>query len=147
MTFMLFDQPQLMRERNRTKQYNNILLLDDSELNNLLNAQFLNFALPQSKITSYEDASLLLRLLCEGALAAPDLILLDVNMPELNGWEFIEELDENNVEVEVIMLSSSRHFKDIEKADNYSRVRGYIEKPLTEAKIEQHILGMEPSEQ
>lgn len=60
------------------------------------------------------------------------LILLDINMPLMNGWEFLEAL--KNCEVanrtEVIIVTSSPDREDREKARNCKLVTDYIEKPL-----------------
>lgn len=63
----------------------------------------------------------------------PELILIDINMPILNGWEFLEAYDELDISsrVDLYMLSSSVYENDIEKAKTYSKVRGFISKPLS----------------
>ncbi|WBL21194.1 response regulator [Zunongwangia sp. HRR-M8] len=61
------------------------------------------------------------------------LILLDINMPEMNGWEFLDELKKHRLygNMNVIMVTSSIDQKDRLKAKNYQRVIDYIEKPVT----------------
>jgi CheY-like chemotaxis protein len=63
----------------------------------------------------------------------PQLILIDINMPVLNGWEFLEAYDNLNVtqRVDMYMLSSSVYENDIEKAKTYKKVKGFISKPLS----------------
>jgi CheY-like chemotaxis protein len=63
----------------------------------------------------------------------PELILIDINMPILNGWEFLEAYDELDISsrVDLYMLSSSVYENDIEKAKTYSKVKGFISKPLS----------------
>lgn len=61
------------------------------------------------------------------------LILLDINMPQMNGWEFLIQLEELNIKnkIYVIMVTSSIDRYDKEVAQNFKRVIGFIEKPIT----------------
>jgi len=63
----------------------------------------------------------------------PDLILIDINMPILNGWEFIEAYETLAItgKIDMYMLSSSVYENDIEKAKGYRTVKGFISKPLS----------------
>lgn len=60
------------------------------------------------------------------------LILLDINMPLMNGWEFLEALEECEVasRTEVIIVTSSPDQEDLERAKKFELVTDYIEKPL-----------------
>lgn len=120
--------------------YRNIVLIDDDAINNLLNRQFLTFVLPGSNVTTFQDAALVLRYLAEGKIVRPDLILLDINMPEMDGWEFLYHLRDINPNIEVMLLSSSLHWEDMERARGEAQVKCYIQKPLTEDKISRYII-------
>ncbi|WP_449436075.1 response regulator [Pedobacter steynii] len=64
----------------------------------------------------------------------PHIILVDINMPILNGWEFLEAYEKLNIvrpKVYLYMLSSSVYEYDIEKAKGFKSVNGFISKPLT----------------
>lgn len=64
----------------------------------------------------------------------PHIILVDINMPVLNGWEFLgvyEKLNIQRQKVFLYMLSSSVYEYDIEKAKGFKAVNGFISKPLT----------------
>lgn len=120
--------------------YRNIVLIDDDAINNLLNRQFITFCLPQSHIMTFQDARLVVQYLSEGKIARPDLILLDVNMPEMDAWEFLYHFDSLGLDTDVVILSSSMHFDDVERAKRYDSVRCYIHKPLTEEKIQYYLI-------
>jgi CheY-like chemotaxis protein len=60
------------------------------------------------------------------------LILLDINMPEMTGWEILEKLEEMEItdQVNVIMATSSIQKSDRVKSQNYPSVKMYLEKPI-----------------
>jgi len=63
----------------------------------------------------------------------PHLVLIDINMPVLNGWEFLDAYGQLNIDqkIDMYMLSSSVYENDIEKAKTYQSVKGFISKPLS----------------
>jgi CheY-like chemotaxis protein len=69
---------------------------------------------------------------------SPILVLLDINMPVMNGWEILEQLDELNLaeKVHVIMVTSSIQKSDREKSLKYTAVKMYVEKPIDLAHCE-----------
>jgi CheY-like chemotaxis protein len=65
------------------------------------------------------------------------ILFLDLNMPLLDGWEFLdtlveEELDKN---INVYIVSSSIDERDNKKSNDYNSVRAFLEKPLTSSKL------------
>jgi len=64
----------------------------------------------------------------------PRLILLDINMPYLNGWQFLEELntlDNHDYCPVIYLVSSSANKEDIRRAEQYANVQSYLVKPIT----------------
>ncbi len=65
----------------------------------------------------------------------PEVILLDINMPELDGWQFLEQFTPIRQKaphpVEIYLVSSSVDARDIQKAHEHPEVKSYIIKPLT----------------
>lgn len=84
-------------------------------------------------ISTFNKASLALEFLerNKNNNSAP-LIFLDINMPGMSGWKFLESLGEleHFDQVFVVMVTSSVNRADHEKAKSYRRVIGYVEKPL-----------------
>lgn len=70
----------------------------------------------------------------------PALIFLDINMPGMSGWEFLEEYKNLDKEIQskvmIIMLTTSDRPENIERAKSNEFVSDYITKPLTKEKME-----------
>ncbi len=69
-------------------------------------------------------------------ISEPQLIFLDLNMPIMNGWEFLDIFSKSDYytifpEVKVIVLSSTIDPRDIEKAKQYPMVLNFLSKPIT----------------
>ena len=71
--------------------------------------------------------------------ALPDIILLDLNMPIMDGWEFLEEFSKVycKKEITIYIVSSSVNPKDLERAREFSRVSSYVIKPITMEKLKE----------
>ncbi len=65
----------------------------------------------------------------------PNFILLDVNMPGMSGWGFIEEMKNSGKEFPVVMFTASVDEEDRDKADANPIVRMFMDKPLTRDKL------------
>ncbi len=123
---------------------NCILLVDDDEPVNFLNEiviQKAGFAENVISALSGLDALNMLSGNTDNECPKPDLIFLDLNMPAMNGWEFIEEyskLSNNQRDGTIIkILSSSINPDDMEQANNTEGVHGFLSKPLTAEKLQE----------
>jgi CheY-like chemotaxis protein len=69
------------------------------------------------------------------AIEIPDLIFLDIMMPHLDGFGFLEEFDKLSEDVKkkckIVMLSTSESFKDLNKANQNKYVYKFLNKPLS----------------
>lgn len=63
------------------------------------------------------------------------LLLLDLQMPEMSGWEFLERMKMEKLSFQTFILSSSTSVLDKDKAENYPFVIDYLVKPLNITKV------------
>jgi CheY-like chemotaxis protein len=114
-----------------------VFLVDDDPINNLINRRLLGKTGISSRIDEFLGGQDALEKINQLNPEDSLLIFLDINMPVLNGWEFLNRYLENFPERDdkIVILSSSIDFQDRQKADEYKVVSGFLEKPLTIDKI------------
>jgi CheY-like chemotaxis protein len=120
---------------------NEILLVDDDRIFNILHTRFFEKAgVSQSAVKSFRSGDECLSYL--DSHGEPDgtmfLVLLDITMPVMDGWDFLEELNSRDYRdnIKVVMVSSSVDGADKERAQAYDCVMDYVEKPLSPYFIE-----------
>jgi len=120
---------------------NSILLVDDDQINNFINKRIINklgIADEVKTALNGEEALNYIQQHCQNTGQCPELIFLDINMPVMNGFEFLNEFDSlplnNKDEVKIIVLTTSTNPGDLQKLKDY-RIKGFLNKPLTEKKI------------
>jgi len=120
-----------------TKSIPKILIVDDD-----LVSQFASrYAVEQSNIKSHiymSDGALEALELLSGLLQNeedfPDFILLDLVMPHMSGWEFIEDfekINKNKFDTKIYILSAFTNSVDREKAKNHPHIAGHFDKPIS----------------
>lgn len=116
-----------------------VVLIDDDLATNFINQKIVEEANCAERITVFQSAIDALNYLKENNKSVPNIILLDINMPKMNGWEFLEEYiqlpSSLRKEINVYILSTSKNNQDMEKAARIQEVKGYITKPLTAEKF------------
>lgn len=110
---------------------NKILLVDDDAATNYLSREILADLEAAREIIVVQDGDAACDLIRENS--CPDIIFLDVRMPRMSGFDFLNRLDKMQVckKLKVVLLTSSSRSEDKEKALQYSNVLDYLEKPLT----------------
>lgn len=112
----------------------NVMLIDDDKLAALIARKMLERVSDKFEVSVYLTALSALKVL-KAQRESPDAILLDINMPQINGWKFLECLNKMDVFTDVIMLTASVHDEDMKKAKEFPQVKGFFQKPLNKEKI------------
>jgi CheY-like chemotaxis protein len=119
-----------------------IILVDDDPIANMISARILerNFSCKVISFTNPLEALKQLTVWSGQDIGDfPAVIFLDINMPLIDGWEFLAEYEKFPTTVlekcPVIMLTSSIDYDDIRKSKDYKCVQDFISKPLTHDKL------------
>lgn len=111
------------------------LLIDDTDIDQKLYRRILERSEIVDDVTSFSYADEALDFLRAHRSTEIDAIFLDINMPRMNGFEFLEaavaDLGENFAHVVIVMLTTSLNPADRKRAEEFSVVRDFINKPLT----------------
>jgi PAS domain S-box-containing protein len=118
------------------QKVDSVWIVDDDQVITYITEHMLRNADNSLHISSFLSAKMALeKLRLDGF--APDVLLLDINMPGITGWEFLDQLKALNLEANVYMYSSSIDPDDVKEARNYPMVRDFISKPLDARTIRQ----------
>lgn len=121
-------------------QIDHVLLVDDDFDDNYIHKMVISSTGLVKEVALARDGSEALQVLEElwqkpYQPKRPNIIFLDINMPKMNGWEVLNALSEMGEAAHrsmVVMLSTSQNPADLQKAEAYPFVHGYLHKPLTE---------------
>jgi len=121
-------------------KFKTCLLVDDNYIDNFVTRKILeggNFA---ENIVVHQSPTDAMAALKNGSLK-PDVIFLDIRMPQMTGFEFLQEFDEVEMEnkdaVKIFMLSSSLDPTDMSNSTNNKYVVQFVHKPLTYQVLEE----------
>ncbi|UZR98692.1 response regulator [Chondrinema litorale] len=117
---------------------NNYLVIDDSEIDVLIVNRMIEKSYPNLNAIALTDGSKgisYLRKMAEGSKEKPRFVLLDLQMPLMDGFEFLEiyekEFFQKYPDIKIIILTSSIHLIDKKKAEKYRSVSAYMVKPFS----------------
>ncbi len=121
------------------KKLNCILFIDDDEPTNFLNKITIEQSGYTDRVEIFQSGQEALDYL-SGPFPSPDLIFLDINMPCMDGWEFLERYKAlhraDKAEIVLVMLTTSLNPDDEIKTRDMEEVAGFENKPLLESRLE-----------
>ncbi len=116
------------------KEMFEIMVIDDDPICNLLTTRVIEKANIDSKIQVFDNPLEALKRLERDSVSMPNMIFLDLNMPVLHGWDFVNlflEIDSRKTKnVSLVILSASSNQTDLDKAVEVGCIQKYITKPL-----------------
>jgi two-component system nitrate/nitrite response regulator NarL len=126
-------------------------LVDDSEVDLFIQKKFLELCSFAERIVTFTSPVKALEALQAYSLnEGPSLIFLDLNMPLLNGFEFLEKINSGSNRVsdriKVVILSSSNNPADRLKAKEFPNVISFLSKPLNVDELQLLPHSMEPQD-
>lgn len=122
-----------------------IMLVDDKDISNFIMRKFIEIRRPDAHIKEFTDPQ---KALDSIDSIVPDIIFLDLNMPVMNGWQFLDEMRNASFSHKVAILTSSTSNDDFEKSKEYGNVINFYVKPLNPdelARVFEDLVGQSSS--
>jgi CheY-like chemotaxis protein len=124
-----------------------VFLVDDNEVDLFVQRRFIEMKKYAGNIVTFTSPSKALEALTGNPAHVPGVLFLDLNMPMINGFEFLEQVREFSQDLfnrlRVVVLSSSNNQMDRERAFGFSNVIRFIPKPLTSQGLDEIFNNLE----
>ncbi|MEO5977254.1 MAG: response regulator [Chryseolinea sp.] len=127
------------------KKYKTVMLIDDNEIDNLINQKMIEASAITENIYTHTGAKSAIEFLKNmekldmANEVLPDVIFLDIDMPLMDGFQFLDEFEKLSIvakkKCKIVMLTSSINPQDFNRSKKYENVRLYLNKPLSHDSI------------
>lgn len=127
------------------KKYRTVMLIDDNEIDNLINQKMIEAASIAENIYTHTGAKSAIEFLRNmekldvAGEVLPDVIFLDIDMPLMDGFQFLDEFEKlsevTKKKCRIVMLTSSINPQDFNRSKKYDNVKLYLNKPLSHDSI------------
>lgn len=113
-----------------------IAIIDDDEIYKIIIGKMIHNSGLFDRVYLFDDSREALEVIDNKKFSIPEIILLDLNMPHLDGWEFLDHLKKQQPGVyfktEIYIVTSSISENDKDRAARYEGVQEFISKPITQ---------------
>jgi CheY-like chemotaxis protein len=124
------------------KKINTVCIVDDDDIYQFTVKHEIERTHLVDQVKSFSDGEQAIHFLKQAAhipALLPDILFLDINMPIMDGWDFLDEFAQLNHDLDkkitIYMVSSSNNQKDVERAKRFDEVTDYLIKPVTRDKL------------